>query len=307
MLPTPDIQPSDQWTAAWDGFELYLLSEGKAPGTIRNLRSLVFILARHATAAGKEPEQVTRPWLMRYLLDQGKDRKGDGKVTLHKYVKGFWSWFATEYGADSPMQGVPCPKGEETTLPPVLTPDQIKAVFKACKGRDAAETARNTAILSLLLESGIRREEMTLLDLADIDLKAGTVVIRRGKGGKRRVAAFGPTAAQDLWRWLRQRGPEPGPLFCTPQGGRLAPGTVGKLMTAIGKKAGVQLRAHLCRHTWTDAMKRSDLRDGDIMTLAGWSSTTMLQRYGKAMAEERALAAARQIDVGSILRGKGAA
>ena len=40
------------------------------------------------------------------------------------------------------------------------------------------------------------------------------------------------------------------------------------------------------------------------MRLAGWSSRAMIDRYGSQLAQERAIIAGRQIQVGRIMRGK---
>lgn len=304
MLDVPDVQPTPAWFDAWDSFELYLLSAQKSPGTIRNLRSLVLILARHATAAGLDPADVTKSWIHRYVVDQAADRRGRGAVTFGKYLSSFWKWYAAEYETTNPMAKVPVPRGAPEPVPDVLSPEQVRSILAACKTADPWESARNTALLSLLLESGLRRFELCALDVADVDVKAGTVLVHLGKGRKPRMAAFGYTAAADLQRWLRRRGSEPGPLYTTSAGRRLAPGTVNHILREVGQRAGVVLRPHMCRHTWAHAVKSGGMAESDIMTLGGWSSTVMLRRYGQAMAQERALASARQIQAGAILRGK---
>jgi len=50
----------------------------------------------------------------------------------------------------------------------------------------------------LLLESGLRRFELTALDLEAVDLRNRRVTVARGKGGKARVAAFGDESAEAL-------------------------------------------------------------------------------------------------------------
>jgi hypothetical protein len=60
LLPGLDIVPSPAWLAAWQGYELDQLSQGRSAETIRTRQSAVLILARWATKFGCEPEQVTR-------------------------------------------------------------------------------------------------------------------------------------------------------------------------------------------------------------------------------------------------------
>jgi hypothetical protein len=121
---------------------------------LKNCRSVVGIMARHATAAGLEPGAITRIWLQRYVLDQFQDRRGGGPETMYQTLKGFWDWYADEYGTPSPMAGIPRPKGTSAVVP-VLQPEDLKAIFKACKGRDEWETSRNLCIVWMILESGL--------------------------------------------------------------------------------------------------------------------------------------------------------
>ena len=68
--------------------------------------------------------------------------------------------------------------------------------------------------------------------------------MRRGKGGKARVAVFGDSTAKALWRWLQKRGREDGPLFLGVWGGRLSPNGLSELLARIKDKSGVQSAAH---------------------------------------------------------------
>jgi integrase len=303
LLKTPQVEPSAAWWEAWTGFELELLAEGKSPSVLKNRRSAVLIMARNATAAGREPGTITKQQMQSYLLAQFKGRRGQGATTLHNDLRSFWRWYSAEYGTPDPMAGIKAPKGK-AAVPPVLDPADLVKVFKACEGRSPWETARNLAIVWLMLESGLRRAEVSALDLADIDLKARTVTVLRGKGGKARVAVFGDSTAKALWRWLQKRGREDGPLFLGTWGGRLSPGGLSELVARIRDRSGVQVRPHMLRHAWAHHSLAAGMRDSDLMKLAGWSSATMLTRYGAALAQERAIAAGRQIQVGRIMKAR---
>jgi integrase len=304
VQPTPDVTPSDQWLEAWDGSELHELSMGRSPHTIRNRKCVVMIMARHLTAQGiTDPCAVTRAQLNRYLLAQYADRKPGGRLALYQAVKVFFDWLAAEYQVPSPMAGIPRPKGGSEPVP-VVQPDQIGAILAACKDKTAAGTARNTAVVWLLIESGLRRFEVTALDLADVDLKAHTVIVRRGKGGKARVSVFGDEAAQAIWRYLRYRGRADGPLFRSAQGCRLTTSGLSQLVARVSRRSGITVRPHMFRHTWAHANLAAGLGESSLMQLAGWSDAGMLRRYGAVLAQERAIAAGRAVQVSKVLRGR---
>jgi len=64
---------------------------------------------------------------------------------------------------------------------------------------------RNRALIALFYGSGIRLREALSVRPKDLDLKAGTVAIQRGKGGRRRVSAIVPDALPLLARWADVR------------------------------------------------------------------------------------------------------
>jgi integrase/recombinase XerD len=72
----------------------------------------------------------------------------------------------------------------------VLTARQISRILAEVSGRDP-RSVRYKALILVLLETGMRRAELRQLDVEDVDLKARVAAIRRGKGGRSRVAVFG--------------------------------------------------------------------------------------------------------------------
>jgi integrase len=44
---------------------------------------------------------------------------------------------------------------------------------------------RDQALLALLIYAGLRSQEAVAVQIRDLDLAAGTLTVRRGKGGKR--------------------------------------------------------------------------------------------------------------------------
>ena len=84
---------------------------------------------------------------------------------------------------------------------------------QAAKHRSPAKAARDVAIIRLLFDLALRRGEVAMLDLKDLDLRASRLWIK-GKGRREREAiTLPPRTVVVLKAWLRHRGKEPGPLF----------------------------------------------------------------------------------------------
>jgi len=89
-----------------------------------------------------------------------------------------------------------------------LTPDEILAVLKVARGH----SVRDWAMILLAYRHGLRASEVCGLKLADIDLKAGSISIRRLKGSLSHVQPLYQHRGQPLLdemramrAWLRTR------------------------------------------------------------------------------------------------------
>ncbi len=134
---------------------------------------------------------------------------------------------------------------------------------------------RDRAILELFYSTGLRRAEVAALDLTDVDLTGGTVLVRCGKGGRSRLVPLGEVAAEVLLAYLRDARPrflkKPGvtalflaALRCGQAGQRLSAHQIKMLVQRAGEAAGIARRVtpHLLRHCLATHMLKAgaDLR-----------------------------------------------
>jgi integrase/recombinase XerC len=224
-------------------------------------------------------------------------------------LKSFFGWLAQDTRAANIMDGMKHRTPGMADVP-VLSEAQLKALLGSCKG-EGIIALRDKAIILLFLETGIRRMELQKLMLSDVNLKEGTCYIRRGKGGRPRVAIFGPATSDALRRYLRvvkatrskHWGETDSPLFLSRYGVGLGYGGVAVMLAARGGAAGIpNMHPHLLRHAWCHYSLDGGVGDSNVITLAGWTSGRQLARYGRALAVQRATAAARANPVANVLR-----
>src|SRR5205823_3327185 len=86
----------------------------------------------------------------------------------------------------------------------LLNTGEIEALLAACSRR-APTGLRNRALLVLFWRCGLRCQEALDLMPKDVDFDSGTVVVQRGKGGKRRVVGMDAGTAAVLQQWLDVR------------------------------------------------------------------------------------------------------
>ena len=74
---------------------------------------------------------------------------------------------------------------------------------------------RLRGLVIVLWRAGLRIHEALLLNESDLDRRRGSLLVRRGKGGRRREVGLDEWAWEQLQPWLDARAELPvGPLFC---------------------------------------------------------------------------------------------
>lgn len=296
---TPDL------AALLDSWELALRAERKSPQTVKSYTAGVRQYMTYCADADLPPV-LDRRQLARFvdhLLTSGAQPTTATSRQLG--VRRFAAWLVEEGElAADPFLGVKSPKIDTKVVEP-LTDDQIKALIKACAGRDLRDR-RDEAIVRLMVETGARAGEVAALDLADVDLKTGTAIVRRGKGGKGRTVPFGPQTGLAIDRYLRLRRShrlaEASPALWL--------GDRGKPFNYDGLHASLRYRAntagidgfhpHLLRHTAAHRWLAAGGSEGGLMAVAGWTRPDMLMRYTKARASARAADEAKTLNLGDL-------
>ena len=101
------------------------------------------------------------------------------------------------------------PRAEvDTSAPRALSREQLRAVERET---DRLGSSRGRAIMELLLRTGLRIGELADLEVSDVRLtqRTGELVVRHGKGDRRRVVALSHSARTALRAWLTDRERQP--------------------------------------------------------------------------------------------------
>ena len=106
--------------------------------------------------------------------------------------------------AADPSLSLPGPR-RRRRLPRTVRSDEIVALLDATAGGDPL-ALRDRVVFELLYGCGLRSQELVALDLGDVHLGGGELVVR-GKGGKMRIVPLGDEAAAALRRYLARGRP----------------------------------------------------------------------------------------------------
>jgi integrase/recombinase XerC len=171
---------------------------------------------------------------------------------------------------------------------PALSP---RALSRAEQSRllVLADHARpiDRAIIYLLLYSGIRLSECAALNITDllVSERKGRVIVRQGKGGLYRDIPLNSDARRGIAPWLTERAKRESrkglsnAVFLNPQGKRMSRRSIDKAVRKIGFKCGLELSAHVLRHSCLTNLARSGTDLGIVSQIAGHKKLETTKRY----------------------------
>lgn len=168
--------------------------------------------------------------------------------------------------------------------PQVLTHAEVCRLLAV--SRPCLTGRRNRALIAVMYRAGLRVSEALALYPRDLDERAGTVYVERGKGGKSRLVGMDAGAFALVGRWLdlRERKRGIGPrrlLFCTLSGGALSQAYVRQMLARLGRRAGIEKRvhSHAFRHTFASQLLDEGRDVATISKLLGHASIATTAVY----------------------------
>ncbi|GAA1382901.1 tyrosine recombinase XerC [Pseudonocardia kongjuensis] len=280
-------------------FKRDLRAEGKAPRTGDLYAMSVRLFGAWLTEQGRPAtlDELSRSAIREWLAALAEDREQSTVRTRFKGLHRFCGWLVAEGELDAhPMAGMSPPAPAAKPVP-VLSDAELTALIKACGGRDFV-SRRDAAMIRVLLETGVRVSELCGLTVQSVDLDREMALVT-GKGSKVRPVYFGSRTVSALDRYLRERRRHRwahlDAMWLT-QRGALSPDGARERIKIRGREAGIDgLHPHMFRHVFAHDYLMAGGQERDLKRLAGWTSDTMLERYGASAADARAAAAARRM------------
>ncbi len=268
------------------------LSENSVMAYRRDLAKwTAYCAQRGVELAAAGPDEVTD------FLD--RLRKGRGPATSPMApssvartlvsVRAFYRFLVREAGLEGdPTARVGSP-ARPRSIPKAISLEQVERLIES-PPRDLLGR-RDTAMIEVLYGAGLRISELTALDVDDVDLDEGVVIVRSGKGGKGRLVPLGRAARKALDEYLVQTRPEllrraggrggAGALFLNARGGRLGRQGCWKVLKQHARTAGLDrvVSPHTLRHSFATHMLDAGADIRVVQELLGHSSLATTQVY----------------------------
>jgi site-specific recombinase XerD len=153
-------------------FELALRADNKANTTIKSYLEALDLFDAYLDQHGlpRVVKQIERQHVTHFKADQVARGKPTTAANRFKSLQQFFRWAVSEEELDySPMDGLQAPHVPEVPVDAIRA-EELERLFKACSGRDFRDR-RDTAILSLFCDTGMRCSEMAHITLASLHLE----------------------------------------------------------------------------------------------------------------------------------------
>lgn len=246
--------------------------------------------ARHLNRA----QDITKPILERYQRHIFYYRKVNGKPlsfgrqgVMMISVKGFFKWLTkSNHILYNPASEIELPKLGGRLPREILTPEEVETILCQPDTRNIAGI-RDRALLETLYATGIRRAELSALDVSDINAQRGTLFVNQGKGRKDRVIPIGERALAWIEKYMTATriqlciDQDNKALFLSVRGQRLSPEVLGPLVRNYIKAANINKTGscHLFRHTLATTMLDNGADIRFIQEILGHVKLETTQQY----------------------------
>jgi integrase/recombinase XerD len=241
-------------------FQLDWRLAGKAEQTAKNyVQHLNELLDRYPDPTLGD----VKTWLTSVQTPVARRKRGQA-------VRAFGNWAEEcEYDVFGWWKQVPLAREPQRPQQTVTETDYKEALA-------AASTTRDKALIEVLWSCGLRRSEIARLQVEDVNLGEGFLIIQTSKTKQPRISPLSPSARQSIRRLIGVR--RTGSLFNM---------TTNAIRLAL-QRLGVP-SSHAWRRGWAAQALRSGVSETSVRAAAGWSSGAMMARYTLRMRGELAV------------------
>lgn len=270
-------------------------AEGRSPHTLGGAKYALKGLAAYLESIDVlHVEQLDADALQRYRDDLSWRRTKHGTPLLARsqagllgHLRSFCRWMVgQDWLVSDPSAGIPNPRRPQQLPKAIMKPVEVQSIL-AQPDTHTPTGFRDRVILEVLYSSGIRRQEVVRLLVADVDLEQGFLMIREGKNSKDRVVPIGPTVCELLQSYLTGIRPDwigakkDRHLFLNRFGHGMHPMAVWQIVrkSRAGAKIEKPVSPHTFRHSCATHMLQAGAQLRHLQELLGHASIETTQIY----------------------------
>lgn len=289
LRPTRQPRTIDTYSQSIQAFVTWLQAFHPAPVTVATVTAWDVVQYRTALQTAQPPRAAT---------------------TINKMLAALAVWLAwgvaTGQRVDNPLHTIRRIGMPAETAPKGLSPSEQAQLLRWAQ--QTRHPLRDTTIITLLLQTGLRISELCALTWGDLQIRerSGQVLVRHGKGNTTRTVPLSLTARRVLWTWAATTYQLPVPpfkafshahaetlmawiaahrmlpVFISQKGGALRPRTIQEMVQQVAYHAQLpNVTPHSLRHTFAHMLLTQGATLTEVAQLLGHASVATTQIYTK--------------------------
>lgn len=227
----------------------------------------------------KPISEITTNDIRLYLYHYKTDRNATNNYLdqIRKILNSFFAWLQNNNYIDAN----PCTNVEHIKFQPAerkpLTSYELEILRYNC------HDIREKAIVDFLFSTGCRVSEFCAANKSDIDWQRRSLIVRHGKGDKRRIVYFNAESELSLRKYLETRYDDSDALFVGSRSphNRLSVKAVQVLLDKVSARCNMHVYPHMLRHTFATSGIRSGMPLEKLQTLMGHAEPRTTLIYAK--------------------------
>ncbi len=279
-------QIQDSYIETWlEAFLIDRKAQNMAKGTLNFYKNKLGVFAKYCESQEvKQITQIDPNFIRQYIFYlESKGHNAGGIHGFYRTLKTFLRWWENEVepeGWKNPIKKVKAPRVPVEPLDPVNI-DDVKAMLEICS-KESLLGVRDRAIMLFLLDSGVRASELLSINLEDVNIISGEILVREGKGRKPRYVFIGSKTRKAIRAYLKLRKDSLPDLWINKNQEPLAYWGLKAIMRNRANQAKVTIPSiHAFRRWFALTCLRAGANVYSIQELMGHSDLQVLKRYLK--------------------------
>lgn len=204
-------------------------------------------------------------------------------ATYIRHIKIFLKWAENEYHLEIEAKTIVIPKTPKKQVR-IYNDAEIVLIFRTIQTEKPWLTSRNRALVALMLDSGLRQNEVCTLLTSNIQFENKMLKVL-GKGSKERMVPIGKITRHYLKEYLASCPYHTENTFVSRRGDPLTCDAVKHLISKLAKKLPFEFSSHKLRHNFAtnycidqyEKYGRIDIFQ--LMSLMGHENISTTQKY----------------------------
>ena len=257
---------------------------GLESGSVHNYRATLSLMVSYI-GTGLPLESVSYASVADYILSVYD--KPISKATASSYIRNvriFFRWASVEHGLSFDPLKIKVPKSPKKNVH-IYSDSEVRLIFSLVATSVPWITARNRAIVALMLDSGLRQFEVCGLLHENVD-KERQIMKVSGKGAKDRVVPLGRMSVEFLNDYKRKCPFTDSPyVFLDRRGNKLSGNAIRLFVYRLEKNLPFKLSSHKLRHNFATNFCIDNMREKgntcvyDLSILMGHESIETTKKY----------------------------